>query len=50
MAKKKAAPKGDSTIQITERQKAAMLELNKIAASIYSDFEHHRMGTAPIGV
>ena len=50
MAKKKAAPKSDGPIVITERQKAAMVELNKIAASIYDDFDHHRIPNLELAV
>jgi DNA topoisomerase-6 subunit A len=50
MAKKKSAPKGDGNVLITERQKAAMVELNKIATSIYDDFEHHRIPNLELAV
>ncbi len=49
MAKKKAA-KADGTVQITERQKAAMTELQKIAESIYADFQHHRIPNLELSV
>src|SRR5438874_6199056 len=49
MAKKKAA-KPDGAVKITERQKAAMVELNKIAASIYDDFDHQRIPNLELAV
>ncbi|MEA3201488.1 MAG: topoisomerase subunit [Thermoplasmata archaeon] len=49
MAKKKAA-KADTSAPITERQKAAMVELNKIAESIYEDFAHSRIPNLELSV
>src|SRR5581483_3261056 len=48
MAKKKAA-KG-AAVPITERQMAAMQQLEKIAESIYGDFQHHRIPNLELSV
>ncbi|HUR69031.1 MAG TPA: DNA topoisomerase IV subunit A [Candidatus Thermoplasmatota archaeon] len=49
MAKKKAAPK-QSVAPPTERQQQAIVELNKIAESIYDDFSHHRIPNLELSV
>jgi DNA topoisomerase-6 subunit A len=50
MARKKAAAKDTGPVVVTERQKAAMTELNKIASSIYDDIEHHRIPNLELSV
>lgn len=49
MAKKKAAAKG-GTMPITERQMAAMQQLEKIASSIYDDFQQRRVPNLELSV
>ena len=49
MAKKKAAAKTGG-VPITERQMAAMTQLDKIADSIYTDFTHHRVPNLELSV
>lgn len=49
MAKKKAAPKSGD-VQVTERQKQAMVQLNKIAESIYKDFERQEIPNLELAV
>lgn len=49
MAKKKAAAKGAIPAP-TERQKQAMLQLDKIAESIYKDFQAHRIPNLELAV
>lgn len=49
MAKKKAAPK-QGEVQVTERQKQAMVQLNKIAESIYKDFERQEIPNLELAV
>ena len=49
MAKKKAAAKGPAA-KPTERQQAAILQLEKIAESIYKDFEAHRIPNLELAV
>jgi DNA topoisomerase-6 subunit A len=49
MAKKKAVSKSNVPAP-TERQQQAILELNKIAESIYDDFAHHRIPNLELSV
>src|SRR5687768_16004640 len=49
MAKKKAAAKGPVT-KPTERQSAAIVQLEIIAESIYKDFEAHRIPNLELAV
>lgn len=49
MAKKKAAAKGAIPAP-TERQKNALLQLDKIAESIYQDFQQHRIPNLELAV
>ena len=49
MAKKKAAAKSGD-VQVTERQKQAMVQLNKIAESIYKDFERQEIPNLELAV
>ena len=48
MAKKKAAAKGGG--QVSERQQAAIVQLQKIAESIYGDFQAHRVPNLELSV
>lgn len=48
MAKKKAAPKGGG--QVSERQEAALQQLQKIAESIYGDFQRREIPNLELAV
>src|SRR5918996_5394759 len=53
MAKKKAAAKKETKGPVTpptERQKQAMVQLDKIADSIYKDFERHQIPNLELAV
>ena len=50
MAKKKASAAKEAAAPPTTRQKAAMVELNKIAESIYTDFQHSRIPNLELSV
>ena len=50
MAKKKAAAAKGAVPAPTERQKAAMAQLDKIAESIYKDFQAHRIPNLELAV
>lgn len=50
MAKKKAAAPKPNVAPPTARQQQAIVELNKIAESIYDDFSHHRIPNLELSV